>query len=90
LPCSCWGATIACDRYGADAEWRSSKQKAGVGLVAFVAEHPHENWPEISFWVGLAVDVGIFFTPLLDGLITRPSRGGIYRLVRKAERGGKG
>jgi hypothetical protein len=28
--------------------------------------YPREQWPRISFWVALAVNVAIFFTPLVD------------------------
>jgi hypothetical protein len=30
------------------------------------ADYPEEQWPRISFWVALVVNIAIFFTPLVD------------------------
>jgi hypothetical protein len=29
-------------------------------------DYPGEKWPRISFWIALAVNIAIFFTPLVD------------------------
>ena len=35
-------------------------------------DYPGERWPQISFWIALLVNIGIFFTPLVN---RPPSRG---------------
>lgn len=34
-------------------------------------DFPGERWPRVGFWVSLAVNIGIFFTPLVDRPISR-------------------
>ena len=41
-------------------------------ILKLKSDYPGESWPRISFWVSLAINAGIFFTPLVD---RPPSRG---------------
>ena len=34
-------------------------------------DFPGEQWPRIGFWISLVVNIGIFFTPLVDRPISR-------------------
>lgn len=35
-------------------------------ILKLKSDCPGERWPQVSFWVALLVNIGLFFTPLVD------------------------
>ena len=42
-----------------------------VFIFKLGSDYPESRWPRISFWIAFAVNIGLFFTPLVDRQASR-------------------